>query len=216
MPKATKKSTVKKSRVKKKVVVRKVSAQKKNVPKKTAARKAVSPLANKAMLAAGQPAPEFTLPNDEGQLVSLADYRGQKVVLYFYPEDDTPGCTKEACSFRDGLSAIHLRRAVVLGVSADTVASHVKFKQKFHLTFPLLSDIDKTVCNAYGVWQEKQMFGRRFWGIVRTTFIIDEAGNIAKIFPKVKVDDHYVLWAIMFLAGCISAAALWRIDRKKS
>ena len=132
MPKTTKKSAVKKSSVKKKVVARKVNAKKKNVPKKTAARKTVASLANKAMLAAGQPAPEFTLPNDEGQLVSLADYRGQKVVLYFYPEDDTPGCTKEACSFRDGLSELHNHRAVVLGLSADSVESHVKFKRKFH------------------------------------------------------------------------------------
>lgn len=149
------------------------------------------PLAPKEKVAAGQPAPEFTLPNDEGQLVSLADFHGQKVVLYFYPEDDTPGCTKEACSFRDGLSALHQRGAVVLGVSADSVQSHVQFKQKYHLNFPLLSDVDHAVCHAYGVWQEKQMFGRKFWGIVRTTFIIDEAGKIAKIFPNVRVDEHY-------------------------
>lgn len=169
MPKSVKKSNTKKSAVKR-----------------------MTPTSSKMLqLAAGQPAPEFTLPNDEGQLVSLADYRGQKVVLYFYPEDDTPGCTKEACSFRDGLSAIHQRRVAILGVSADSVDSHMKFKRKFHLNFPLLSDVDKTVCNAYGVWQEKQMFGRKYWGIVRTTFIIDEAGNITKIFPKVKVDEHY-------------------------
>lgn len=149
------------------------------------------PLAPKENVATGQPAPEFTLPNDEGQLVSLADFRGQKIVLYFYPEDDTPGCTKEACSFRDGLSALHQRGAVVLGVSADSVQSHVQFKQKYHLNFPLLSDVDHAVCHAYGVWQEKQMFGRKFWGIVRTTFIIDEAGKIAKIFPNVRVDEHY-------------------------
>lgn len=149
------------------------------------------PLAPKEKVATGQPAPEFTLPNDEGQLVSLADFRGQKIVLYFYPEDDTPGCTKEACSFRDGLSALHQRGAVVLGVSADSVQSHVQFKQKYHLNFPLLSDVDHAVCHAYGVWQEKQMFGRKFWGIVRTTFIIDEAGKIAKIFPNVHVDEHY-------------------------
>jgi len=141
-------------------------------------------------LAAGQSAPDFTLPNDEGQLVSLADFRGKKVVLYFYPEDDTPGCTKEACSFRDGLSAVHHRSAVVLGISADSVDAHMKFKQKYHLNFPLLSDVDKTVCKAYGVWQEKSMFGRKYWGIVRATFIIDEAGQIAKIFPRVKVDHH--------------------------
>lgn len=139
----------------------------------------------------GQPAPEFTLPNDEGQLVSLADYHGQKVVLYFYPEDDTPGCTKEACSFRDGLSALHDHRAVVLGVSADSVESHVKFKQKFHLNFPLLSDFDKTVCNAYGVWKQKSQLGKKFWDIERTTFIIDENGKLVKIFPKVNVDEHY-------------------------
>jgi peroxiredoxin Q/BCP len=145
---------------------------------------------SQTQLAAGQPAPDFTLPNDEGQLVSLADFRGKKVVLYFYPEDDTPGCTKEACSFRDGFSDVHNRRAVVLGVSADSVESHAKFKQKYHLNFPLLSDVDKTVCNAYGVWQEKSMFGRKYWGIVRTTFIIDAEGKIAKIFPKVKVDHH--------------------------
>lgn len=149
------------------------------------------PLAPKETVAAGWPAPEFTLPNDEGQLVSLVDYRGQKVVLYFYPEDDTPGCTKEACAFRDGLSALHQLGAVVLGVSADSVQSHVQFKQKYHLNFPLLSDVDHAVCHAYGVWQEKQMFGRKFWGIVRTTFIIDEAGKIAKIFPNVRVDEHY-------------------------
>jgi thioredoxin-dependent peroxiredoxin len=142
-------------------------------------------------LTIGQPAPDFTLPNDEGQSVRLADYRGRKVVLYFYPEDDTPGCTTEACSFRDGLSTLHNRRAVVLGVSADSVESHVKFKQKYHLNFPLLSDVDKVVCNAYGVWQEKQMFGRKYMGIVRTTLIIDEQGRIAKIFPKVKVESHF-------------------------
>ncbi len=141
-------------------------------------------------LTVGQPAPDFTLPNDEGQLVSLADFRGKKVVLYFYPEDDTPGCTKEACSFRDGLGDVQQHGAVVLGVSADSADSHVKFKQKYHLNFPLLSDVEKKVINAYGVWQEKSMFGRKYMGIVRTTFIIDETGKIAKIFSKVKVDGH--------------------------
>jgi peroxiredoxin Q/BCP len=146
--------------------------------------------AGDTQLAVGQPAPDFKLLTDEGELVSLADYRGKKVVLYFYPEDDTPGCTKEACSFRDGIGDLQKHGAIVLGVSADSVDSHVKFKQKYHLNFPLLSDVDKVVCNAYGVWQEKQMFGRKYMGIVRTTFIIDEQGRIAKIFPKVKVDDH--------------------------
>lgn len=173
----------------------KKTARKKIIKTKTATKKARSSRKNATStstmrLSAGQPAPDFTLPNDEGQLVSLADFRGQKVVLYFYPEDDTPTCTEQACSFRDGLSEIHNRRAVVLGVSADSVASHEKFKQKFHLTFPLLSDVDRTVCNAYRVWQKKQMFAHKFWGIVRTTFIIDENGVIAKIFPRVRVKKH--------------------------
>lgn len=196
MPKSTnkpmaKKRSVKKKTASKKLIVKSARPKKKATPKKVVRKKATSSLSHELQLAPGQAAPDFTLPNDEGQIVSLADYRGQKVVLYFYPEDDTPGCTTEACSFRDGLSMIHHRRAVVLGVSADSVASHVKFKQKYHLNFPLLSDVDQAVCNAYGVWQEKQMFGRKYMGIVRTTFIIDEQGRIAKIFPKVQVDGHY-------------------------
>jgi len=198
MPKSTKKSAARKAGIKKKTVAKKsaakqASAKKKNGTKKSAREKtALMPTAaTSAMpIMIGQPAPDFTLLNDEGQLVSLADFRGQKVVLYFYPEDDTPGCTKEACSFRDGLSELHDRGAVVLGVSADSIASHVKFKRKFHLNFPLLSDVDKTAINAYDVWQEKMRFGRKYMGIARTTFIIDEAGRIAKIFPKVRVDDH--------------------------
>ncbi|MCI0690784.1 thioredoxin-dependent thiol peroxidase [candidate division KSB1 bacterium] len=157
--------------------------------KKTAAPN--QPPGGDTQLAVGQPAPDFKLPTDEGQPVNLADYRGKKVVLYFYPEDDTPGCTKEACSFRDGVGDFQQRGAVVFGVSADSVDSHVKFKRKYHLNFPLLSDVDKQAINAYGVWQEKMMFGRKYMGIVRTTFIIDEQGMIAKIFPKVRVDGHF-------------------------
>lgn len=149
------------------------------------------PPAGDTPLAVGQPAPDFKLPTDKGQLVSLADYRGKKVVLYFYPEDDTPGCTTEACSFRDGLGDLQQHGAVVLGVSADSVDSHVQFKRKYRLNFPLLSDVDKQAINAYGVWQEKMMFGRKYMGIVRTTFIIDEQGKITKIFPKVRVDGHF-------------------------
>lgn len=126
----------------------------------------------------------------EGKDVRLSDFKGQKVVLYFYPKDDTPGCTKEACSFRDGMSAIKQRGAAVLGVSVDPVKSHEKFKTKYRLNFPLLSDADKKVVQAYGVWKEKSMYGRTYMGTERTTFIIDEKGKIAKIFPKVSVDGH--------------------------
>jgi peroxiredoxin Q/BCP len=142
-------------------------------------------------LTAGQPAPEFALADDQGRTVRLADLRGKKVVLYFYPKDDTPGCTKESCAFRDGIAQIRQRGAEVFGVSADSVASHQKFKQKYGLNFPLLADVDKTVVRAYGVWKKKSLYGRWFDGIERTTFLIDEQGRIAKVFPKVKVDAHY-------------------------
>lgn len=177
----------------KKALTKKRTTGKKSraVKKKSLPKKGRTTAPGQTKLQIGQSAPDFTLPNDEGQLVSLADFRGQSVVLFFYPEDDTPTCTQEACAFRDGLSAILQRRAVVLGVSADSMASHIKFKEKFHLNFPLLSDVDRTVCNAYGVWQKKQMFGHRFWGIVRTTFIINENGLIIKIFPRVRVNKHY-------------------------
>lgn len=187
MPKTNTKSRSRKALTKKQTTGKKF----RTVKRKSLPRKGRTTARNPTKFQIGQPAPEFTLPNDEGQLVSLADYRGQKVVLYFYPEDDTPGCTKEACSFRDGLGALQQRHAVVLGVSADTVEAHVKFKQKFHLNFPLLSDVDKTVCNAYGVWKLKSMFGRKFLDIERTTFIIDGNGKLVKILPKVNVDEHY-------------------------
>ncbi len=140
---------------------------------------------------AGVKAPDFSLKSDAGDTVKLSGLKGKKVVLYFYPKDDTPGCTKEACSFRDGFSEIMKRGAVVLGVSGDSVESHKKFKEKFHLNFPLLSDEEKKVLNAYGVWKQKSLYGRKFMGIERTTFVIDEAGKIKKVFPKVKVDGHY-------------------------
>lgn len=142
-------------------------------------------------LQAGDKAPEFKLLSDEGQEVSLSDFRGKKVVLYFYPRDDTPGCTRESCAFRDGWAQMKQKGAVVLGISADSVASHQRFKQKFNLPFPLLSDPEKKALDAYGVWKKKSLYGRTFLGIERTTFVIDEEGRIAKIFPKVKVDGHF-------------------------
>ncbi len=144
-----------------------------------------------AMIAEGQKAPDFSLPASDGGTVSLSQFRGKKnVVLYFYPKDDTPGCTTEACSFRDHLADFDSVDAVVLGVSRDDVDSHRKFSQKYSLPFPLLADTDGTVTEAYGVWQEKNMYGKKTWGIVRSTFIIDRDGVVRKVFPKVKVDGH--------------------------
>ncbi len=146
--------------------------------------------AGATMLAVGERAPDFTLPADDGRKVSLKDLRGKKVVLYFYPKDDTTGCTKEACSFRDNLGRVTSKGAVVLGVSRDDTKSHVKFKDKYHLNFPLLSDDDGRVTTAYDVWKLKNLYGREYFGIERTTFLIDEAGSIAKIWRKVKVEGH--------------------------
>ncbi len=142
------------------------------------------------MLTAGDAAPDFTLPADDGRRIGLRDLRGKKVVLYFYPKDDTPGCTKEACSFRDNLGRVTAKGAIVLGVSRDDSNSHVKFKDKYHLNFPLLSDVDGRVTEAYGVWKKKNLYGREYFGIERTTFLVDERGTIARIWPKVKVDGH--------------------------
>lgn len=141
-------------------------------------------------LEVGQPAPDFTLLADDGRSVSLRDLRGRKVVLYFYPKDDTPGCTKEACSFRDNLGRITSKGAVVYGVSKDGLESHRKFKAKYALPFPLLSDADGVVLEAYDVWKRKKLYGRAFMGVERTTYIIDEDGRIAKVFPRVRVSGH--------------------------
>ena len=143
------------------------------------------------MLKEGQKAPAFQAPDDTGKSVSLSDLKGKKVVLYFYPKDDTPGCTREACSFRDGIARIKKKGAVVFGVSPDSVGSHQKFKEKFTLNFPLLADPDKKLVQAYGVWKEKSMYGKKYMGVERTTFVIDEEGRVARIFPKVQVDGHY-------------------------
>ncbi len=142
-------------------------------------------------LKVGSRAPAFALPNEKGQIVKLSDLKGKKVVLFFYPKDNTSGCTKEACSFRDGLQAIRKKGAVVFGVSADSVDSHQKFSTKFSLNFPLLSDESKATIQAYGVWKEKSMYGRKYMGIERTTVLIAKDGTISHVFPKVKVEGHY-------------------------
>jgi peroxiredoxin Q/BCP len=138
----------------------------------------------------GDSAPAFTLESDSGEKVSLKDFKGKKVVLYFYPKDMTPGCTQEACDFRDSFARIKKSDGIVLGVSKDSVASHQKFKAKHELPFALLSDIEGEVCGAYGVWQEKSLYGKKFMGIVRSTFVIDERGKIVRAFSKVKVKGH--------------------------
>jgi peroxiredoxin Q/BCP len=143
-----------------------------------------------ASLKVGQAAPDFSLPSGSGNTVSLKDLRGKKVVLYFYPKDDTSGCTKEACAFRDSISVIKKKGAVVIGVSIDSVESHKKFADKYDLPFTLLSDAGKKTVTKYGVWKEKSMYGRKYMGIERTTVLIDEKGIVSDIFAKVKVDGH--------------------------
>jgi len=138
----------------------------------------------------GDKAPEIALLSDQGKKVSLSDFRGKKVILYFYPKDNTPGCTRESCGFRDNLTQIKRKGGVVLGVSIDSVPSHKGFKEKYSLNFPLLSDSDKKMVHAYGIWKQKSLYGRKYMGLERSTFLIDEAGKISKIFPKVQVDGH--------------------------
>jgi peroxiredoxin Q/BCP len=138
----------------------------------------------------GDKAPNFNLPTDAGGNISLKDLKGKTVILYFYPKDDTPGCTKEACAFRDALPDFSKAKAKVIGVSKDPVKKHDKFKKKFDLTFPLASDEDGAVCEAYGAWVEKSMYGRKYMGIDRSTFLIDGKGVIRAIWRKVKVPGH--------------------------
>jgi peroxiredoxin Q/BCP len=142
------------------------------------------------MLKTGDKAPDFSLINEKGEKVSLKDFKGKKVILYFYPKDDTSGCTKEACSFRDNIKIIEKKNAVVIGVSKDSTASHQKFKKKYDLPFTLLSDENLGMIKDYDVWKEKSMYGKKYMGIERTTYIIDEKGKILEIFNKVKVDGH--------------------------
>jgi peroxiredoxin Q/BCP len=142
------------------------------------------------LLEVNKTAPEFSLQDENGATRSLVDFRGKPVVLYFYPKDDTPGCTKEACSFRDGYASYTQAGVVILGVSPDSVKSHAKFKQKYNLPFTLLADEGHKVCDLYGTWGPKKFMGREYEGVLRTTYLIDGEGNILKVFPDVKPDGH--------------------------
>ena len=142
------------------------------------------------MLEVGMKAPNFTLPDKNGSMVSLSDFLGKKVVLYFYPKDNTPGCTRQACAFALKNKEIENKNAVVIGISKDSVNSHLNFATKHNLPFVLLSDSDLSVIQAYGVWQEKKLYGKVSMGVVRTTFLIDEQGNIQAVMPKVKPDTN--------------------------
>jgi peroxiredoxin Q/BCP len=153
-----------------------------------------------SMVDIGKPAPDFSLMDQNGKKVTLSKLKGSPVVLYFYPKDDTPGCTKEACSFRDDTAVFKKKGALILGVSPDDTESHAKFAKKFELPFSLLADVGNKICTEYGVWKEKNMYGRKYMGVERTTFVIDAKGVVRQIFPKVKVDGH-------------SAAVLEALDR---
>ena len=142
------------------------------------------------MVEEGKPAPDFELADDAGERVKLSDFRGRPVVLYFYPKDDTPGCTTQACAIRDDYDAFEQRRAVVLGVSPDTETSHVKFKEKYGLPFTLLADPEHEVAEAYDVWKERSFAGRKYMGVERSTFLIDSDGKVTKVMRRVKPDTH--------------------------
>ncbi len=204
MAKTKKKATTAKKKTttaKKKTTAKKTPTKKRSVkklsPKKLSSKKLKSTsavLATQDVLGVGKRAPDFSLPSDEGKTLSLKDFAGKTVVLYFYPKDDTPGCTQESCDFRDSFSRVKARGAVVLGVSKDSVKSHQKFKSKFALPFPLLSDETGKMIEAYRVWKEKSMYGKKYMGIDRTTYLIDVdaqgKGTIRKAYPKVKVTGH--------------------------
>jgi peroxiredoxin Q/BCP len=143
-----------------------------------------------ARLTPGAPAPAFTLPDTDANPVSLADFAGRKVVVYFYPADDTPGCTKEACQFNDNLSAFGRASVPVLGISPDDAASHARFRERFGLHFPLLSDVDRSVMTAYGAWGEKTLYGKTVTGVIRSTFLIDEQGAVQRAWYNVRADGH--------------------------
>ena len=180
----------------KKKSVKKSSAKKPELKKpKAKPFKKAKPAKNAVKLAdtlvkVGAQAPAFSLFNEQGKLVSLKDLKGKKVVLYFYPKDHTPGCTQESCDFRDNFARVKAAGAIVYGVSRDSSSSHEKFKTKLNLPFSLLVDEEGKMCEAYGVWQEKNLYGRKYMGIVRSTFILDEKGKVAFVYPKVSVKGH--------------------------
>ena len=142
------------------------------------------------MLEQGSSAPDFTLPDQSGQNHSLSDFRDQWIIIYFYPKDLTPGCTTEACNFRDDFPNYQKLNTTILGISKDSVKQHAKFAEKYKLPFLLLSDESGEVCEKYGVWQEKSMYGKKYMGIVRSTYLVDPKGTIARVYPKVKVKEH--------------------------
>lgn len=142
------------------------------------------------LLTVGMKAPQFSLLDGQGRLISLNDFLGKKMIIYFYPKDATPGCTTQACGFRDFYGDFTSANTIVIGISKDSIKSHSSFAAKFELPFILLSDEDGDVCEQFGVWQLKKNYGKEYMGIVRTTFIIDEEGNVEKVFPKVKVEGH--------------------------
>jgi peroxiredoxin Q/BCP len=196
---ATKKTATKKTATKKKAAPKKAApkkaapkkaAPKKAAPKKAAATATTTTAAASSALQEGAKAPAFSLPGDDGKTHSLADHKGTPVVLYFYPRDNTPGCTVEACDFRDNLARVSSKGAVVYGVSRDTLKSHDKFREKFQLNFPLLSDEDLAVHRAYGAWGKKVMYGKQVEGTIRSTFLIDGNGKLARVWPKVRVEGH--------------------------
>ena len=152
------------------------------------------------MLEIGMKAPDFTLSDKDGNAVSLSDFLGKKVVLYFYPKDNTPGCSRQACAFAAAYEIFRARNVAVIGISKDSVASHQKFARKYNLPFVLLSDPERQAIEAYGVWQEKKLYGKVSMGVVRTTFLIDEQGNIEKIMPKIKPDTN-AAEILSYLAG---------------
>src|ERR1017187_3254312 len=152
--------------------------------------KIIKDMPNESTLKAGDKAPEFSVPDQDGNLVSLKDYKGKKVILYFYPKDDTPGCTAEACDLRDNRALVMKKNYEIIGVSADSVKSHKKFATKFNLPFKILADTEKDIINKYGVWGEKMLFGRKYMGIHRVTFLIDEKGVIEQVISDVDTENH--------------------------